>query len=1338
MADKIELPEPLSEFRTALEDEIEAAQQNESSSAVPLTNGRKVHQLGQAFQYFFEIENAINVPGDAPGDLYIKNRNPIPVTIISVDGLVITLSVAEDLGEFVPYAKIQSNLAQLMRKLIERIEGYQNKVNLVGDRVIGTSPISGSIADIPIIEGLNQYQTNAVRSSLGSNATFIWGPPGTGKTQTIGAIGSELYRRGRTLLVVSHTNTAVDQAILRIGERTPTAELEAGRVIRVGEPKDKRILDKPDLLLETHVARKAATLTARKVELEQAISEATLQEKKLIRLLGLMEWLEFAGNDIREMEKNLRELNAKEGFLSEKRNEFTKLSAQVQKYKEAEKLARSAKQASEEFSAVTNLLEIHKAEASQILSKLKTKASELETAERVLSESLSVSWLTRKWRNLPSPEEQKTIVERLRDEVSSLSKTFQEKSALISRYEFQKAGALGIIESFSSRYSISAEELLHKCLTFRDRIVALEAEIKSQNAECHVQRSRFATVVRERFLALHNWGLSNEAPSGAEACLAAIKAAYEKSRAEFPGIKTEQYRSDLDKTIRKIGQLQSEMKQIDETLKKIEEVVIAEASVIATTLTRAYLRESIQSRQFDTVILDEASMAPIPALWIAAGLSNNNVVVVGDPKQLPPIVMSPNELSQKWLGRDIFEVTGINDPQSQPSYAVILKKQYRMHPQISAIANELIYDKELEDGVWNINGQECDLSDDKCDSKTLAGWFEFKWGHDAPVLLIDTGSTNAWVTSVTRGNRTSRLNFLSATLSMFVVDRMLREDRPQLQPGDPPRILAISPYRPHARLTEMLIGDQGIADDVRAGTVHNFQGSEADVVILDLVNDEPHWKVGMFISNYDNMTRRLINVAVTRARRRLVVIGDFKYIRQQASKAFLGLKFIPYLIQNYRCIDAQSLLPVGLSARSAKAQSMLLGGEIEPDQNRIVVTQQHFYPLLRGDISRSKHRVIIYSPFLTTDRFSYIEHQIRSAIERGIRIYVITKALSDRNKREVSNYRMLEQSLREWGVVVIHKGRMHEKLVFVDDVIIWVGSLNTLSYSDTREIMERRVSKTVVEDYAKTLRLNELVSDFDEGNTSCPICGSEMIACEGKKDPYYWRCVQDDCYTRSIGQPPIKEGVIKCANCGGNVEFGEWGGEPNWRCILNRRHRQPIAKTHLRLPNMVKLIPSKERKKLIKMFGIEELDPINESKMTQVRVLHNFKHILPADDLSFLLKKANKGRYNLKINEFAGGEELIEIYEKGVIDIFILVLNNIWFSNPNSGVTSLERSVKLVSQIKSKYERPVAVIACCGYEVDSFLIERSKQTADFYFSLPFSMDAFIQAFEKCLRMIQRR
>ena len=183
---------------------------------------------------------------------------------------------------------------------------------------------------------------------------------------------------------------------------------------------------------------------------------------------------------------------------------------------------------------------------------------------------------------------------------------------------------------------------------------------------------------------------------------------------------------------------------------------------------------------------------------------------------------------------------------------------------------------------------------------------------------------------------------------------------------------------------------------------------------------------------------------------------------------------------------------------------------------------------------------------------------------------------------------MLENTLKKWGVTIIHKKNMHEKLIFIDGDILWSGSLNPLSFRDTQEVMERRVSKVVYDDFAKTLRLNELLKEYDTGEPSCPYCGSEVVASEGRDKPFYWSCIEKGCYTRDIDQPPLKGGVISCPKCGGKVEYGEWAEKPSWRCIENRHHHQQIVRAHILLPEMRSLIPKKEIRKLDKFFCINK------------------------------------------------------------------------------------------------------------------------------------------------------
>jgi hypothetical protein len=89
---------------------------------------------------------------------------------------------------------------------------------------------------------------------------------------------------------------------------------------------------------------------------------------------------------------------------------------------------------------------------------------------------------------------------------------------------------------------------------------------------------------------------------------------------------------------------------------------------------------------------------------------------------------------------------------------------------------------------------------------------------------------------------------------------------------------------------------------------------------------------------------------------------------------------------------------------------------------------------------------------------------------------------------------------------------MHEKLVFIDDAILWSGSLNSLSFSDTQEVMERRVSPDVVKDYTRVLQLDTLLAAHEQREDVCPVCGGELVPAEARNgDPFYWRCLKPDC-----------------------------------------------------------------------------------------------------------------------------------------------------------------------------------------------------------------------------------
>lgn len=1161
---EIPLQPLLNDFCNALRDEIEVAKRNSSSSAIHLSNGHKIAQLGSAFQYAFLIDSVLNTPDGAPGNLNVPGKTPLEVTVVSTEGLRLVVSVNTDLGQFIPTANLQTNLAILMRKLIERIEKNASNSNPAASRMLGNSPVIGEPRLLDKLDNLNEGQQKALHSAIGRNLTFIWGPPGTGKTRTIGTITEHLHRENRTVLIVSHTNTAVDQAVKHVAS-TIRDQLPEGVLLRIGEVRDEVLTsDYPDVLLKNQVERQSIELSGNRDKLQ---SQKQVFEDDLTPLenqIAVIEWIAELNPNIFSIQKQLEKLHSNE-------KELSSFMEEQAKWKEISEHIAVLRKEINSYPSIyrqkLNILELS-AKITSLASQITDKKARLNDAEKILTQSSSTGTLMRFLKRLPKPEDQQANIINLKKQIADLA---------IEHTKVQ--------DSFKVN-----QKVLNRTETLIAEVSKYE-QVKSRRSDAIALRVQLSSTLANIIEQLTSWELINTKPTGVEEMLALILKTHSEVAAKFADANIPMLKERASALRSEIARLSSEIAQIEKVLSQAEKAVIAKASIIGATLTKTYLSDDIQARKFDTVILDEASMAPIPALWVAALLADQNLIIVGDFKQLPPIVLSDNALTKKWLGEDIFQVSGVRalwEKKEPPEYFIPLTEQWRMLPQIAEIAN-LFYDGILRTPV--------DLNSSNYEE--LFQWFNKDWGHDTPVLLVDTGSLNAWVTSVGKNGKGSRLNFLSATVSVDLAEQLLRQDRPKRQEGGPKRILIVSPYRPHAELVKVLIQDNTLLqDDVISGTAHSFQGSEAHVVIFDLVADEPHWKVNLFIPDWDDQTKCLLNVGLTRAKFRLIILGDFKYCQSQGKKAFLGKTLLPYLLKNYPLIEAAQLVPDGLAARAAKAQMSLLGGAIEPNSDRIVVTQADFFGNLLEDFSHASSRIVIYSPFITQDRTGFLLPQLQAAAGRKVFIYVLTKHDSERKKSELQQYRKLETQLSEIGAVVIHKLHMHEKLVFIDNDITWIGSLNPLSFSNTQEIMERRKSTSVLQDYFKILRLEELLSVPGKPESKCPICGSEMIAADGVKEPYYWRCVNDECYSRGIDQPYPIGGMLTCRRCNSKVEFVYWGDKPYWRCSSNARHRQKFFKSHLRLPKMTALIPKTERKKVCEIFGIDNVDSfvINDNR----------------------------------------------------------------------------------------------------------------------------------------------
>ena len=294
-----------------------------------------------------------------------------------------------------------------------------------------------------------------------------------------------------------------------------------------------------------------------------------------------------------------------------------------------------------------------------------------------------------------------------------------------------------------------------------------------------------------------------------------------------------------------------------------EACLVGDARAVLTTLTAAYFSPPLEGQRFDVVLVDEASMAILPSLFYAACLAREKTLMVGDPRQLPPIVQSSSPYVRQAMGRSIFDVT-VSDPHSS-AVVVMLDTQYRMHPEIGELVSRLFYAGRLQHGEGTQQRE------------SIAALAPYP---GRALVVVDTaGQTRC----TTRPGSFSRTNEQSAALCAQLANDALATGIAS--------IAVIPPYADQAREIQKQLDRLGADPErVECSTVHRFQGHERDMVIFDTV-DAPPMRPGVLLSGRgeDSHAANLINVSLSRARGKLVVVSDVEHFRVQAPESLVNL-----------------------------------------------------------------------------------------------------------------------------------------------------------------------------------------------------------------------------------------------------------------------------------------------------------------------------------------------------------------------------------------------------------------------------------------------------------------
>ena len=282
---------------------------------------------------------------------------------------------------------------------------------------------------------------------------------------------------------------------------------------------------------------------------------------------------------------------------------------------------------------------------------------------------------------------------------------------------------------------------------------------------------------------------------------------------------------------------------------RINAELFGEARVIACTLVGSANR-LLQGQKYGTLFIDEAAQALEAACWIPIRKATR-VILAGDHCQLPPTIKS---LAAMHGGLDKTLMERIVE--NKPDVVTLLRIQYRMNDEIMRFSSDYFYHGQVESAP------------------------EVKYrgilDYDEPIEWIDTSDIDAKEEFI--GETFGRVNKTEAELTMAVLERYFEKIGKQRILDEHIDVGIISPYRAQVQYLRQQIKKRPFFKPYRShisiNTVDGFQGQERDIILISLVRANAEGQIG-FLRDL-----RRMNVAITRARMKLIILGDTSTLTQ--------------------------------------------------------------------------------------------------------------------------------------------------------------------------------------------------------------------------------------------------------------------------------------------------------------------------------------------------------------------------------------------------------------------------------------------------------------------------
>ena len=293
---------------------------------------------------------------------------------------------------------------------------------------------------------------------------------------------------------------------------------------------------------------------------------------------------------------------------------------------------------------------------------------------------------------------------------------------------------------------------------------------------------------------------------------------------------------------------------------RINESLFSEARVIACTLVGSANR-LLTGQKFGTLFIDEAAQALEAACWIPIRKADR-VILAGDHCQLPPTVKAPEAL-RAGLGHTLMQTIVKNKPDT----VSLLKLQYRMNDEIMRFSSEWFYGGMLQ-------------SAPEVKYRSILDF-------DTPIEWINTEGLDCNEEFI--GENYGRINKSEAELSIEQLKGYITKIGRERFLDERIDVGMISPYKAQVQYLRRLVRNDAFFKPYRQAitinTVDGFQGQERDVILISLVRANEEGQIGFL-----NDLRRM-NVAITRARMKLIILGDASTLTRHA----FYKKLYPYI-----------------------------------------------------------------------------------------------------------------------------------------------------------------------------------------------------------------------------------------------------------------------------------------------------------------------------------------------------------------------------------------------------------------------------------------------------------